>query len=83
MHEALPRPRIFEFHQLRIVQAADSALARWLAHCGGAGPDGEVKACWMRVTAGYQRIDGQWKVVRGAGRRVNMHSGAALFDLKP
>ena len=79
-----PGPGIFEFHQLHIVEAADSAFAHWLAHCGGTGPDGEVKACWMRVTAGYQRINGHWKVVHEHwSAPCDMESGTTLFDLKP
>lgn len=79
-----PGPGIFEFHQLRIVETADSAFAHWLAHCGGTGPDGELKACWMRVTAGYQRIAGQWKVVHEHwSAPFDMEKGTALFDLKP
>jgi ketosteroid isomerase-like protein len=74
-----PGPGIFEFHELRIVEAQDSAFAHWLAHCGG-----EEKACWMRVTAAYQRINGQWCVVHEHwSAPFDMQSGAALFDLKP
>lgn len=74
-----PGPGVFEFHELRIVEAQDSAFAHWLAHCGGAD-----KACWMRVTAGYQRINGQWRVVHEHwSAPFDMQSGAALFDLKP
>ncbi|MFO2462699.1 nuclear transport factor 2 family protein [Pseudomonas sp. 15FMM2] len=82
--EFCPGPGIFEFHQMNIVPGADSAFAHWLAHCGGAGPDGVVKSCWMRVTAGYQRIDGQWKVVHEHwSTPFDMETGAGLFDLKP
>ena len=82
--EHCPGPGIFEFRELHVVDAPDSAFAHWLAHCGGAGPDGEVKACWMRVTAGYQRINGQWKVVHEHwSAPFDMQSGTALFDLKP
>ncbi len=74
-----PGPGIFEFHELRIVEAQNSAFAHWLAHCGGAD-----KACWMRVTAGYQRINGQWRVVHEHwSAPFDMQSGTALFDLKP
>ena len=79
-----PGPGIFDFHELHIVPAADSAFAHWLAHCGGAGPDGVVKACWMRVTAGYQRINGQWKVVHEHwSTPFDMETGAGLFELEP
>jgi len=79
-----PGPGIFEFHQVHIVPAAESAFAFWLARCGGAGPDGVVKACWMRVTAGYQRIDGQWRVVHEHwSAPFDMHTGTTLFELEP
>ena len=79
-----PGPGIFEFHQLHIVPAADSAFAFWLARCGGAGPDGVVKACWMRVTAGYQRLNGQWQVVHEHwSAPFDMETGTTLFELEP
>jgi ketosteroid isomerase-like protein len=79
-----PGPGVFEFHQLQIVPAADIAFAHWLAHCGGTGPDGVLKTCWMRVTAGYQRIEGQWRVVHEHwSAPFDMETGAGLFDLKP
>lgn len=79
-----PGPGIFEFHELHIVPAAESAFAFWLARCGGAGPDGVVKACWMRVTAGYQRINGQWQVVHEHwSAPFDMHTGTTLFELEP
>ncbi|MBN2979590.1 YybH family protein [Pseudomonas lactucae] len=77
--EHCPGPGIFEFHELRIVQAQDSAFAHWLAHCGGGD-----KTCWMRVTAGYQRFNGEWKVVHEHwSAPFDMEKGTALFDLKP
>ena len=39
---------------------------------------------WMRVSAGYQRIDGQWKVVHEHwSAPFDMETGTALFSLKP
>jgi ketosteroid isomerase-like protein len=79
-----PGPGIFEFLELHIVPAAESAFAFWLARCGGAGPDGVVKACWMRVTAGYQRINGQWQVVHEHwSAPFDMLTGTTLFELEP
>ncbi len=79
-----PGPGIFEFHQLHVVPAADIAFAHWLAHCGGTDEKGETKACWMRVTAGYQRINGQWRVVHEHwSAPFDMMSGTVLFDLQP
>ncbi|AIC21706.1 MULTISPECIES: YybH family protein [Pseudomonas] len=82
--EVCPGPGIFDFEQLHIVGANDIAFAHWLAHCGGTDDKGETKACWMRVTAGYQRIGGQWKVVHEHwSAPFDMMSGTALFDLQP
>ncbi|MFA7942336.1 nuclear transport factor 2 family protein [Pseudomonas brenneri] len=82
--EMCPGGGIFEFHQMNIVAATDSAFAHWLARCGGTGPDGVEKVCWMRVTAGYQRINGQWQVVHEHwSAPFDMQSGTALFDLQP
>ncbi|AZD09976.1 Ketosteroid isomerase, putative [Pseudomonas chlororaphis] len=82
--EVCPGPGIFDFEQLHIVGASDIAFAHWLAHCGGTDDKGETKACWMRVTAGYQRLGGQWKVVHEHwSAPFDMQSGTALFDLQP
>jgi ketosteroid isomerase-like protein len=38
----------------------------------------------MRVSAGYQRINGQWKVVHEHwSAPFDMETGAGLFDLEP
>lgn len=82
--EFCPGPGIFDFEQLQVVGSGDSAFAHWLAHCGGTDDKGETKACWMRVTAGYQRLGGQWKVVHEHwSAPFDMQSGTALFDLQP
>ncbi|MGE7956389.1 YybH family protein [Pseudomonas sp. NPDC089530] len=82
--EVCPGPGIFDFEQLRVVAAGDIAFAHWLAHCGGTDDKGETKACWMRVSAGYQRLGGQWKVVHEHwSAPFDMQSGTALFDLQP
>ena len=79
-----PGPGIFEFHELHVVSAEDSAFAHWLARCGGTDEQGETKACWMRVTAGYQRLQGEWKVVHEHwSAPFEMQSGTVLFDLEP
>jgi ketosteroid isomerase-like protein len=82
--EFCPGPGVFDFHEMRIVAGDNSAFAHWLAHCGGTGPDGVLKTCWMRVSAGYQRVGGEWKVVHEHwSAPFDMETGAGLFDLKP
>lgn len=82
--EFCPGPGIFDFEQLQIVAADDIAFAHWLAHCGGTDEQGQTKACWMRVSAGYQRIDGQWRVRHEHwSAPFDMQSGSTQFDLQP
>jgi len=60
--EVCPGPGVFDFHELHIVAADNSAFAHWLAHCGGTGPDGVLKTCWMRVTSvtSVSTANGRW-----------------------
>jgi uncharacterized protein (TIGR02246 family) len=79
-----PGPHIFEFHEMSIVPSQDIAFAHWLAHCGGTNDKGETQACWMRVTACYRNVGGQWRIVHEHwSAPFDMMSGTALFDLKP
>lgn len=79
-----PGPHLFEFAQLHVVQGQDLAFAHWLVHCGGADDQGQVKGSWMRASAGYQRIGGQWRIVHEHwSAPFDMASGAALFELQP
>lgn len=82
--EFCPGDMIFEVEQLQIHATPELALAHWLNRCGPATEGGEDKSCYMRVTAGYQRIGGQWKVIHEHwSAPFDMESGAALFSLKP
>lgn len=82
--EQCPGAGIFEFEQVKIAAAEDVAFAHWLTHCGPAQGEGEDQTCYMRVTAGYQRIGGQWKVVHEHwSAPFDMETSKALFNLKP
>lgn len=79
-----PGPHLFEFAELQLTQGQDLAFAHWLVHCGGTDDKGETKGCWMRASAGYQRIAGQWRIVHEHwSAPFDMVSGAALFELEP
>jgi len=54
---------IFEIHDLNVVADGNVAFATALTRCGGTDVNGEEKSGWMRMTAGYRRIDGKWKIV--------------------
>ena len=74
--EMCPGPHKFDFHQV--------AFAHWLAYCGGTNDKGEEQACWMRTTACYQRVAGQWKIVHEHwSAPFDPMAGTALFDLQP
>ena len=79
-----PGPHLFDFAELKVTQSQDLAFAHWLVHCGGTDDKGETKGCWMRASAGYQRIAGQWRIVHEHwSAPFDPMSGATLFDVTP
>jgi ketosteroid isomerase-like protein len=48
---------------LNVVAGDDVAFATALNRCGGTGENGEEKAGWMRMTAGYRKTSGKWTIV--------------------
>ena len=77
-------PMVFEIRELDIDAEGDVAFAHWLNRCGGIDEQGEEKASWMRVTAGYRRIKGSWRIVHEHfSAPFDMESGKALFGLEP
>jgi uncharacterized protein (TIGR02246 family) len=79
-----PGPGIFEIHDLEIVADEDVAFSHCLSRCGASTENGEDKASWMRMTAGYRKANGKWSVVHEHwSAPFDMESGKALFDLKP
>lgn len=75
---------LFEPRDL-VVQADDTlGFAHWLCSCGAIDNAGQQKSSWMRASAGYRRINGQWKAVHEHfSAPFDMESGKALFDLQP
>lgn len=79
-----PGPMIFEIHDLSIVAGNDVAFCHALNRCGGTGENGEEKVGWMRMTACYRRLNGQWKIVHEHfSAPFDIESGRALLDLTP
>jgi uncharacterized protein (TIGR02246 family) len=77
-------PMIFEIRELNIVADGDVAFAHWLNRCGGTDENGVEKSSWMRVSAGYRRINGSWRIVHEHfSAPFDMESGKALFGLEP
>jgi len=79
-----PGAMTFEIHDLSITAGDDVAFSHCLCWCGGTDENGEEKASWMRMTAGYRKANGKWKVVHEHfSAPFDMESGKALFDLQP
>jgi uncharacterized protein (TIGR02246 family) len=75
---------LFELRDLVIHADDEVAFAHWLCSCGATDDKGEQKSSWMRASAGYRRMNGQWKAVHEHfSAPFDMESGKALFDLKP
>jgi uncharacterized protein (TIGR02246 family) len=79
-----PGPMIMEAHQLNIDASGDIAFASGLIRCGAAAEDGEEKASWMRMSTGYRKQNGKWRIVHEHfSAPFDMESGKALFELQP
>ena len=79
-----PGPMTFETDAPEIAAAGDLAFAHCLIRCGGPDDTGKVNASWMRMTAGYRRTGGRWKIVHEHfSAPFDPESGKALFELTP
>lgn len=58
-----PGTMIVEMHDVHVAAGDDVALATALTRCGGSGANGDAKAGWRRMTAGYRQTHGKWMVV--------------------
>jgi ketosteroid isomerase-like protein len=54
---------IFEVHDVQVTAGDDVAFATALTRCSGTDDNGEAKAGWMRMTAGYRKMYGKWTIV--------------------
>lgn len=77
-------PMVFELHEVTIHADGEVAFCHALHRCGGTNDKGETEVGWLRMTSGYRRLEGQWKVVHEHfSVPFEMESGKALFDLEP
>jgi uncharacterized protein (TIGR02246 family) len=82
--EMCPGPMTFELHQLQQWGEGSVGFGHFLCHCGGTDLEGNSHSCWMRVTQGYRKIDGQWRIVHDHfSAPFDPESGQALFGLEP
>lgn len=74
----------YEICDLNITIGSDVAFSYSLNRMSGTITNGEKIDHWMRVTACYQKMDGNWKIVHDhVSVPIDMEDNKALFDLKP
>ena len=75
----------YEVRDLKVHASGDVAWAHALNHLAGMKKEGEEADLWFRVTMGFEKIDGSWKILH-AHESVPFlmdGSGKAALDLKP
>jgi len=74
----------FELKDLTIQQNDQLAFSHALVYCEGSNEKGETQGCWMRLTQGWQKQQGQWRIIHEHfSVPFDMVSGAVLFELTP
>jgi len=84
--EGLSMPGEFEIelYEPVITASDDIAFAVALAHYDVRPPEGQAYDGWFRWTAGFARVDGEWKFVHEhSSVPIEMESRKALIDLRP
>lgn len=81
---AMPGSYTIELYEPVITASEDIAFAVALAHYDVRPPDAQPYDGWFRWTAGFARIDGEWKLVHEhSSVPVEMETRKACLDLRP
>ncbi len=78
-----PGPMIFEIHDLNIAAGNDVAFGHALSRCGGTAENGEEKAGWMRMSVGFRKTNGKWRIVHEHFSAPFDMETLKVLDLKP
>ena len=74
----------YEVHDLAVTAQGDLAFAYSLNRVSGTLANGQPSALWMRWTACFRQIDGDWLIVHDhASVPADLEDGRALMDLTP
>ena len=77
-------PIIYEFHDLNVTTDGDLAFVHSVAHMKGTLANGQTKDMWVRWTACFRRIDGEWRIVHDhVSVPADLEHGQALVNLTP
>jgi len=81
---AYQRPLGYEIHGLSITARNDVAIARSLNRVSGTLTNGTPIDQWLRWTACFWQVDGNWLIVHDhVSVPTDFATGRALLDLKP
>jgi uncharacterized protein (TIGR02246 family) len=77
-------PIDYEIRDLRITMNDDIAFCHSLSHVKSTRTTGEKADYWVRVTSGFQKMNGQWMVTHEhVSMPFNMQTMQAAVDLQP
>jgi ketosteroid isomerase-like protein len=77
-------PIDYELRDLHLAASGDVAFGHYLGHVRSTRTTGEKADYWVRVTAGFRKIDGAWMIVHEhISVPVHMETMKAAFDLRP
>ena len=81
---AVHGPIDYETRDLRITTGEDVAFCHSLNRVRSTRTTGETTETWVRVTVGFQKIDGSWKITHEhVSVPYDMETSQAALDLQP
>jgi ketosteroid isomerase-like protein len=57
------KPVAFDFYDVKITAGKDAAFATAIGRCAGIDPNGKREELEFRLTMGFRKIDGRWRVM--------------------
>lgn len=77
-------PIDYQVRDLRITTSDAVAFCHSLSHVGSTRTTGEKADYWVRVTSGFQKMNGQWMITHEhVSAPINMETMQAALDLQP
>jgi uncharacterized protein (TIGR02246 family) len=74
----------YEIHDLNITLGDDVAFTHSLNRISGTMNTGQQTDLWLRWTAGFRKINGEWLIMHHQNSvPVDLEHGKAVLDLKP
>lgn len=82
--EMLEKPIPYDIRDLRVTAGDEVAFSHSLARNGGTMKNGRTLDLWLRWTACYRKMDGEWKITHmHASVPADLQSGKAMVELQP